>query len=375
LERENLVDICSMFSMLRRQRRGLIETEEQYRLVYTLLNRHIHTAQTIRGKAELDWLRENGINEVELKAEYLLVKQLVRPLSQGECAGAHREDNRAKNRHLHTLPPDAHRPYITSFQDNSCTDYINAVFVDGFLRSKEFIVTEWPIIQTVKDFWSMIYDHEVTSIVVLEDKVKVGGSRFPRFWPDQGTKAEYGPAFIVQRSAEGEAEKVEDQDRRSMVNGHQASDQFSVIDLQIRRRVVVPHRKTQAPWVGENQGRQLAHVSSLVAGAVVAGVEAPSRSSRLFKVENWPAGLVPLLYSLKEWEQEQGVPGRVCVVSQDGVCRVGVYTLLSYAMDQLDREQQINTIQGATTIKCHRPGILKNIQEYRLFYQLLPQIY
>ena len=38
----------------------------------------------------------------------------------------------------------------------------------------------------------------------------------------------------LSRSAEGEAEKVEDQDRRSMVNGHQASDQFSVIDLQIR---------------------------------------------------------------------------------------------------------------------------------------------
>ena len=29
-----------------------------------------------------------------------------------------------------TLSADNFRPYITSFQGNNCTDYINAVFVD-----------------------------------------------------------------------------------------------------------------------------------------------------------------------------------------------------------------------------------------------------
>ena len=33
---------------------------------------------------------------------------------------------------------------------------------------------------------------------MLEDKVKVG-NKMPRFWPEPGTQAEYGPAFIVQR--------------------------------------------------------------------------------------------------------------------------------------------------------------------------------
>jgi len=28
------------------------------------------------------------------------------------------------------FPADNFRPYITSFQGNNCTDYINAVFVD-----------------------------------------------------------------------------------------------------------------------------------------------------------------------------------------------------------------------------------------------------
>ena len=42
--------------------------------------------------------------------------RLVSPLGQGECAGAHRDDNRNKNRNHLIVPPDTHRPYLTSHQ-------------------------------------------------------------------------------------------------------------------------------------------------------------------------------------------------------------------------------------------------------------------
>lgn len=73
----------------------------------------------------------------------------------GECAGGHRVENREKNRDVSTVPrtlsitflpevavenenffcfffciADNFRPYLTSFQSNENTDYINAVFVD-----------------------------------------------------------------------------------------------------------------------------------------------------------------------------------------------------------------------------------------------------
>jgi len=50
--------------------------------------------------------------------EFSLVLSLVPGLGQGDCAGAHREDNRWKNRDYLNVPPDAHRPYISSFQVN-----------------------------------------------------------------------------------------------------------------------------------------------------------------------------------------------------------------------------------------------------------------
>lgn len=72
----------------------------------------------------------------------------------GDCAGGHRVENREKNRDVSTVPrkfkflfnyglnlcillADNFRPYLTSFQSNDNTDYINAVFVDvSFLNYK-----------------------------------------------------------------------------------------------------------------------------------------------------------------------------------------------------------------------------------------------
>jgi protein tyrosine phosphatase len=62
---------------------------------------------------------------------------------------------------------DNFRPYITSFQGNNCTDYINAVFVDGYTHPREYIVTEWPLSNTCSDVWSLVYDHDCSAIVVL----------------------------------------------------------------------------------------------------------------------------------------------------------------------------------------------------------------
>ena len=50
---------------------------------------------------------------------------------------------------------DNFRPYITSFQGNNCTDYINAVFVDGYTHPREYIVTEWPLSNTCSDIWEV----------------------------------------------------------------------------------------------------------------------------------------------------------------------------------------------------------------------------
>ncbi|KAH8035733.1 hypothetical protein HPB51_008100 [Rhipicephalus microplus] len=107
------------------------------------------------------------VNEYQKEYEVRKICKMSSKLSIGDCAGGHRPENRDKNRDVATVPPDNFRPYLTSFQSNDNTDYINAVFVDGYSRSKEYIVTEWPMVRTAQDLWSLVYDHDCNSVIVL----------------------------------------------------------------------------------------------------------------------------------------------------------------------------------------------------------------
>lgn len=37
----------------------------------------------------------------------------------------------------------------------------------GFRRLRDFVVTQHPLVSTIKDFWQMVWDHSVQTIVLL----------------------------------------------------------------------------------------------------------------------------------------------------------------------------------------------------------------
>ncbi|XP_045522193.1 receptor-type tyrosine-protein phosphatase kappa isoform X3 [Pieris brassicae] len=172
-EEEDCFDVFGFLKKLRQSRKGLIENEEQYKFVYDTLEEHVvcgvswfpvsELSQRLKQKSQ----RDPATKLNEYQKEYQQICKQTPRFTIGDCAGGHRGDNREKNRDVLVVPPDNFRPYLTSFQGNSFTDYINAVFVDGYTKPREYIVTEWPLIRTQGEFWSLVYDYECAAVVVL----------------------------------------------------------------------------------------------------------------------------------------------------------------------------------------------------------------
>ena len=60
--------------------------------------------------------------------------------------------------------------YISPYPyDDPNSDYINAVYVDGFRIKDQFIATQFPLESTVPDFWRLIAEEKVQLIVVLNE--------------------------------------------------------------------------------------------------------------------------------------------------------------------------------------------------------------
>ena len=85
----------------------------------------------------------------------------------GQYQSALRISNQCKNRNFDFLPLDATRVSLVPRANADGSDYINATWLPGFVHLNEFIVTQHPMQQTVSDFWRMIWEHNVRTMVVL----------------------------------------------------------------------------------------------------------------------------------------------------------------------------------------------------------------
>ncbi|KAL9898387.1 protein tyrosine phosphatase 52F isoform 2-T5 [Glossina fuscipes fuscipes] len=70
-----------------------------------------------------------------------------------------------KNRYADIFPYDKNRVILDIDADGS--DYINASFIDGYRRRKEYIATQGPKSESIKDFWRMVLQHNVRIIVMV----------------------------------------------------------------------------------------------------------------------------------------------------------------------------------------------------------------
>ncbi|KAL3186491.1 hypothetical protein MRX96_027529 [Rhipicephalus microplus] len=356
-------DVFGYTKKLRAARKGMVDTVEAYKFVYETLEEAYVCGKTWFPVSELsEQLKfksaKNPITKVnEYQKEYEKICKMSSKLSIGDCAGGHRPENRDKNRDVATVPPDNFRPYLTSFQSNDNTDYINAVFVDGYSRSKEYIVTEWPMVRTAQDLWSLVYDHDCNSVIVLcnppaferesfvpdhasnslNSTTQLFCAAYPSFWPTEKEKRKkYGPVFTVD------------------VVSYNHYPKIKTWIFRINKKVV-----------------------SLT--ELMAGVKAEPKTTQIFQITCWPERhkvptstntLVELMNMVERWRQRTTY-GPVLVISTNGKSRAGVYCAANVAIEQVVEHGEVDVFQAVRTVRRHRPQLVENMTEYKYCYDLI----
>ncbi|XP_031795054.1 receptor-type tyrosine-protein phosphatase R isoform X2 [Sarcophilus harrisii] len=103
-----------------------------------------------------------------------------------------------KNRYKTILPNPLSRVYLKpKHPTDSLSTYINANYIRGYSgEEKAFIATQGPMINTVNDFWHMVWQED-SPIIVMITKLKEKNEKCVLYWPEK--RGIYGKVEVLVR--------------------------------------------------------------------------------------------------------------------------------------------------------------------------------
>eukprot|EP00731_Ephydatia_muelleri_P018726 Em0011g766a len=90
--------------------------------------------------------------------------------------------NQVKNRFCNILPYDASRVKLKELNGIPGSDYINASYIDGYNCQNIYISTQGPTDETVNDFWRMVWEKRLGTIVMLTRCIENGREKCAQYW-------------------------------------------------------------------------------------------------------------------------------------------------------------------------------------------------
>ncbi|XP_060551555.1 receptor-type tyrosine-protein phosphatase mu-like [Ruditapes philippinarum] len=105
--------------------------------------------------------------------------------------------NHCKNRYKAMYAYDHSRVILRTLPDQPGSDYINASKIMGNTGKVSYIAAQGPISSTLGDFWRMIWEQTVRTIVMLTNLTEEGKMKCLKYWPEAGEFVEHGNIVVL----------------------------------------------------------------------------------------------------------------------------------------------------------------------------------
>ncbi|CAI9729417.1 phosphatidylinositol phosphatase PTPRQ [Octopus vulgaris] len=129
--------------------------------------------------------------------EFKLLKSLspVQPHVAAEL-----QVNHTKNRYTNILAYDHSRVKLLPMDDDEGSDYINANYIPGYSLHREYIASQGPLPSTKDDFWWMIWEQNISIIVMVTLPVERGRVKCEVYWPKKSEPVYFGDLVVQLKS-------------------------------------------------------------------------------------------------------------------------------------------------------------------------------
>ena len=320
------MNVFGFLKHIRSQRNHLVQTEEQYVFLHDALVEALSSGNTEVSLSNIgDYISKlnSTVSEVDstilLDKQYNLVVNFV-PNDYDHVA-AKKPINVSKNRDPAVVPIESARVALRAKPGVEGSDYINASWNQGHDKLKEFIISQHPTHETRDDFWTMLWDHNAQTVVLLTPI----SADCPVFWPVRNEEYDLGyfkVKFIEEAVHEGHS-----------TLDFVVSSRYDDYELKVR----IIHCNV---W--------------------------PHHARPLYKV----FGVVSLV---QDWHLEYQ-NGPLVVVDKVGGTEAATFCALTTLKKQLDHEDTCDVYQVCKLAHNKRPGIWRCKDDYMFIYQALESL-
>ncbi|WAR24538.1 PTPRU-like protein [Mya arenaria] len=202
------VDPVGCVNTLRRQRVDMVQTPDQYIFLHmALLETLMLSTSALSASRFLKYYEElmafdNHLRKRKIDIEFSRMEKMSPVADECQYVSAKEVRNRKKNRYSNILPVADHMPYLTPSGKRSEPDYINAVFLPNYKKKGAFIVTQTPLKATKTDFWRLVVEHDVHTIIMMNNMSEMKEDEI--YWPVHNESETYENMTITKTSEDCE---------------------------------------------------------------------------------------------------------------------------------------------------------------------------